>query len=179
MAKPMPTEPFDPATVRIAELIPITSPAALNIGPPELPCREVVAIEIEHRDDRTIAHDRHDDLRARAGVARDVARELLDIRHDHRALLGGGGAARALAELDPHAGDVALERAEHELALARDVEADPARARDADLERRRDIREVCDEVGLALDEARELRQELGVARRFIGARELEIGRAHV
>ena len=35
IAKPMPIEP--PEGEKIAELMPITSPARLNMGPPELP----------------------------------------------------------------------------------------------------------------------------------------------
>ena len=35
IAKPMPIEP--PEGEKIAELMPITSPSRLNIGPPELP----------------------------------------------------------------------------------------------------------------------------------------------
>ena len=35
MAKPMPIEP--PDGEKMAELIPITSPSRLNMGPPELP----------------------------------------------------------------------------------------------------------------------------------------------
>ena len=63
----------------------------------------------------------------RAGASIKV--DQIEVGDDHGAALGGGCSAYAATECDADARDLALERTEHELAGACDVEPDPARDR--------------------------------------------------
>src|SRR5688572_4241288 len=56
---------------------------------------EIVAVHVENTQETAAGNDRHDDLAARPGVARDVAGELLDVGDQHRLPTRRGGAAHA------------------------------------------------------------------------------------
>ena len=84
-------------------------------------------VEIQHAEQAVATHDRHHDLGVRRRVARDVAGERMHVRHDERAALRCRRAAHALAERNTHAGGLALERADQQVAGCGvdQVEADP------------------------------------------------------
>ena len=83
-----------------------------------------------------------------------MARKGEDVRHDEGLPARRGGAADSLSERDPHARGLALERAEHELLAAQQVEAAPVDP----VERRREqagrVREIGERVGLTLEQRR-------------------------
>jgi hypothetical protein len=58
-----------------------------------------------------------------------VAGKGADVGDDDGLPPGDGGAAHALADGDAHAGRLALEGAEHELAAAQEIEARPVELR--------------------------------------------------
>src|SRR5689334_15063737 len=123
-------------------------------------------VDVEDADQNAAEEDRNDDLGSRRRVARDVARKGVDVGHDECLAPRRGRAADAPAERDAHAGRLALEGSEDELALAQQVEAAPVDALERAGEEARRVGEVRERVGLALEERPERRGELGVERRF-------------
>src|SRR5205823_4230540 len=72
---------------------------------------ELVGVDVEHGHELALSREhRHDDLRPRATVARDVPGELLDVGYDHGAAFGDGRAAHAFPERDLEATEGALVR---------------------------------------------------------------------
>lgn len=89
---------------------------------------QIRAIDINDGDRLPPLHNGHHNLTLAGAVARNVARELLDVGHQLRLLSGSGSAAHALAEADGLAGNHALEGPEYQLVRGRwveDVEAGP------------------------------------------------------
>ena len=79
---------------------------------------EVRAVEVEDAEELAVLHQGEHDLGAGGVVAGDVAGECFHIGHEDRLAARRGGATDPAAHRDADAGDLALERAEHELAPA-------------------------------------------------------------
>ena len=78
---------------------------------------KVRAVDVEHAQQLVVRYERDHDFRARGRIAGDVARESVHVRHHQSARARARRrAAHAVAERDAHAGGLALERADHELA---------------------------------------------------------------
>ncbi len=87
--------------------------------------RKKGAVEIEDAPDDAVLNQRDDEFGARIRIASNVAREIVDIRYQHRRGACRGGAADPLAYGDPHAGRFSLERTEHQLRAVAEIKAGP------------------------------------------------------
>src|SRR3546814_15523748 len=73
-------------------------------------------VEVEHTEQFVATQQRHHDFRLRGRIAGNVAGERVDVADDLRLAQACRGTAHALAECDPHAGRLALERTDNQLA---------------------------------------------------------------
>src|SRR6266699_4386999 len=85
--------------------------------------RKKGAVEIEDAPDDAVLNQRDDEFGARIRIASNVAREIVDIRDQHRRGACRGGAADPLAYGDPHAGRFCLERTEHQLRAVAEIKS--------------------------------------------------------
>ena len=122
------------------------------------------AIDVEDADDARPRKERHDDLGLRCGIAGDVAGKRVHVRHDERLAPRPCRPTHAFAEPDAHARGFALERPEHELVTADEVEAAPIELRQRRVDQRREVRGVGDRIALAVDERPRLQRESSRAR---------------
>ena len=101
-------DPFEPDAVGFREIV------------------ELIAVDVEHAEDvaARVEH-RHDDLGLRGGAAGDVPGELVHLRNDHGLTGGIRVPADPRMEIDPRAGERALERAKDELTFLFEIEPDP------------------------------------------------------
>jgi vanillate O-demethylase monooxygenase subunit len=126
------------------------------------------AVEVDDADHGIAVEQRHDEFRARGCVAGDVAGKIVHVLDHDRLTLRHGGPAHALADGDAHAGRLALERPEHQLAAAQAIEARPVQLRQKLEDERRRVRGVGDRVALALQQCRQLPAELAIEFRLAG-----------
>ena len=85
------------------------------------------AVEVEDPEEAPAEDEGNDDLRARGGVAGNVPGKRLDVGNDDRSPCGGPRSRRPrVADRDPHAGHLSLERPEHELAALREDRSPPS-----------------------------------------------------
>jgi hypothetical protein len=89
-----------------------------------------------------------------------VAGEGVHVGDDDGLALVDGAAADAAAALDADAGRLALEGAEHQLVALQEVEAGPVQAGHAVEHQRAEVGAVGDAVGLAGDQALQLRPQV-------------------
>src|SRR5690242_11444839 len=82
-------------------------------------------IEIEHTEQTFAVKQRHDDLRVRRDVARNVSRKLVYVWHDDRFALLRRDTANTLPHRNAHARRIALKRTKHELFALQKIEARP------------------------------------------------------
>jgi hypothetical protein len=89
--------------------------------------RRPIGVDVDLADDPALARDRDDDLGARGGEAREVARVGVHVVDDLGDAACSGRAADALPDRDPHVlGRLRpLPRAEHEVVAFDDVDPDP------------------------------------------------------
>jgi hypothetical protein len=94
-----------------------------------LPClheaRRQRTVEVDHRQYPSRSNDWDHQFGAAGGIAGDVPREGVDVRHQLCALARRGGPAHALPICNTDAGGAALERAQDQLAIDRAVKAGP------------------------------------------------------
>src|SRR5215472_3784160 len=79
------------------------------------------AVEVEHAQNPAGLHQRYGEFGTRVRIARDVARKIVDIGHQHRRRPRRGGAAHPLAYRDPRAGGLPLERPEYQLRAVAEI----------------------------------------------------------
>ena len=120
------------------------------------------AVEVEHAEQFSAVEQGDDDFGIRRAVAGDVAGEIVHVAHDDALALRGGGAADAFADLDAHAGDLALEGAEHEFVALEQVEAGPVEVGQGLHEEGGRVGEIADPVAFAVEDGGELTVERGV-----------------
>src|SRR4051812_4184577 len=78
-------------------------------------------VHVEHSDEGPSADDRDDDLRPRRGVAGNVPGKFVHVGNDEGLLVLRRRPAHALAQRNPHASRLPLERPENELAPAQQI----------------------------------------------------------
>jgi nucleoside-diphosphate-sugar epimerase len=120
-------------------------------------------VHVEHAAQDILLDHGDDDLRPRRGIARDVSGKPVHVGHDDGLPARGGLAANAFPDRDSNTGGLALERAEHEIVAAQNVEAAPVDAVERVREERDRVGDVRERVGLALQERRERGFEIAVA----------------
>jgi hypothetical protein len=88
----------------------------------------------------------------------------MHVRDHHGFAACGRRAAHAAADRDAHAGGLALERAEQQVAALRldEVEARPVELRQAPVQQRHEVRRIGDEVVLAREQGARADLEFGV-----------------
>src|SRR5687768_8841091 len=128
--------------------------------------RELRAVEIQYAEQLVPAHHWHYDFRVGRAVAGDVAVELVYVLHDHACAACSRRAAHSLAERDPHARWLALERADHQLAALEQIEAHPVQVWQRVIDERGDIREVRDQAALSFHQRTGLRDDARVELRI-------------
>lgn len=95
---------------------------------------------------------RNDDLRPRGRVAGDVTGKHMNVGHDQWLPALGGRPADTFADRDPHTGDPALERAQHELPFSFQVEAAPVDVVQGVIQEGTEVGGVGDEVAFPFEE---------------------------
>src|ERR1051326_3428709 len=119
-------------------------------------------VEIEHTEQALAVKQRHDDLRVRSDVARNVTRKLVYVRHDDRLALLRRDAANAFAERDAHASRIALEWTKHELFAVQKIKAGPVHVGQRVEQQRAEVCGVRDQIVFALQQAQKLHDETRV-----------------
>jgi hypothetical protein len=80
------------------------------------------AVEIQHAEDALFRDQGNDNLGPGSGVAGDVARKLVDVGYHERFAPLNGSSAHAFADRDAHAGGLALEGANDQLAIPQKIQ---------------------------------------------------------
>lgn len=86
---------------------------------------QMFRVHVEHSDNPTFLHDRHDDLGAGFAAARDMPRELFDILNNDGLVALPRSSTDAFAACDRNTGYGSLEGAEVEVIALNVVESDP------------------------------------------------------
>jgi hypothetical protein len=96
----------------------------------------------------------------RSRIARDMARKRVDIRNHNRLAPLGSSAAHSFSERNPHAGRLALERPQHQFVTFEEVKTNPIHVGHGVVKQRGGVGGICDGIGLAFEQAGQLRPQL-------------------
>lgn len=127
------------------------------------------AVEIENTQQSIILDQRNYDFRARDSIACNMPRECMHIRYDESFPAFGSGAADTSAKGNSHAGDLALEGAEHEFFASQEIKAYPIDVRQCLIESGGQVGGVGETIAFAEIQCGELFFQLAVGGGFAEA----------
>ena len=136
--------------------------------------RMLRAVDIQHRQQFTVADDGDNDFAVRRAVAGDVAGEGVNIFHQLNLSRLGRHAANAGTEGNADAGRTALEWPEHKLSTDIAIKAGPIDVGQAFPDQSRRIGHIGEAVGLAVDQPLKSRGQIAVKRGLVRSLDLEI-----
>ena len=110
------------------------------------------AIQIQNAEQPIAIKQWYDEFGSRCGIAGDVARKLMDIRHDDRLPLCGRRTADAPSKGYPYASRLPLERSQHKLASIKQVEPNPVTPIECMKEHRSGVGKIRHRISLSVDQ---------------------------
>ena len=133
---------------------------AARVGCIEAPRSRTV--DVEHAEQLIRGDERYDNLGARGGIAGDMSRKLVHVGHQQSAPPCRGRAAHAAAQCDAHAGGLALEGADHQLATLEEIKPGPVEVGQGIEDECAGVGRVGNEVAFTGEQSCQLRAQPGV-----------------
>ena len=88
---------------------------------------ELGTVEVQHSDHGSVSKQRNNEFGPGGGIAGDVTRECVHVRHQDRPALPRGGTADTLTRSDACARWAALERTDHQRIVTQKVKPGPVK----------------------------------------------------